>query len=80
MMAPIPARSRSPVSLAYFILVQPHVEVAQLSSEDQKGAVSLECVGVCVVKLNTKQLLFVTAGPMTKLFAWREQDRGGHVL
>jgi hypothetical protein len=25
-------------------------------------------------------LLFITAGPITKLFAWGEGDSGGHVL
>jgi hypothetical protein len=25
-------------------------------------------------------LLFITAGPITKLFAWGEGDNGGHVL
>jgi len=34
-----------------------------------------ECVGECVL-----ECVFITAGPITKLCAWGEEDSGGHVL
>jgi hypothetical protein len=31
-------------------------------------------------KHSARRVCFITAGPITKLFAWGEEESGGHVL
>jgi len=46
------------------------------------GVADLALILPCVTSANEimASLCFITAGPITKLFAWGEEESGGHVL
>jgi hypothetical protein len=63
---------RLAVTLRIFSRLAFEVMPRALNDRKERGSVlsTLEIESVC----------FITAGPITKLFAWRGEESGGHVL